>query len=52
VRCRYYRTCRGYLSSSREAFEFASVCEDCREAAAQRRAGENEGGGWLDALVV
>lgn len=52
VRCRYYRSCRSYLASSREAFQFASVCEGCREDAARRRAGENEGGTVLDELVA
>jgi hypothetical protein len=51
IRCRYYRTCRGKLTP-REAWEHGSVCESCREAAAARRAGTNEGGTWLDELVA
>jgi hypothetical protein len=50
VRCRYFHSCRGWLTP-RDAWQFASVCETCREAAAERRAG-NEEGTWLDELVA
>jgi hypothetical protein len=51
IRCRYYRSCRGKLRTSREAWEHGSVCESCRESAVARRAGSDEGGTWLDELV-
>jgi hypothetical protein len=49
VRCRYFHSCRGWLTP-RDAWQCASVCETCREAAALRRAGIIEGG-LLDELV-